>query len=98
MTTLRELVRRHLRSTDYVPNAGEVPVLEITDQGAMLSKLVQDIQGGANDIGHWTESEWEEVLSEECGVEEDYMSDALEQVASWGVVDDDYYYPPEEGP
>jgi hypothetical protein len=97
MTTLRELARRHFRKGGYTPNASDTPERVIVDQPAVIAQLVQNIQAGANDIGRWTEDEWRDVLSEECGVEDDYMSDALEQVASWGVVDDSYYFPEEEG-
>lgn len=95
-TTLRDLARRHFNPNGYTPNAGETVVREIVDSSASVTKFVRDLQAGANDLGRWTESEWKDVLTAEFGIDEEYMSDAMEQVASWGVVDDDYYYAEEE--
>jgi hypothetical protein len=78
-----------LRGDDFVPNGAG-------DPHAAMSGFLLNLQLGHNDVSRWTESEWREVLGEVIGIEDEYMADALESVASWGVVDDTAWEP-EEG-
>ena len=94
MSNLRELALRHFG--EFVPNAGIRGPIGHDDPHAALTSFVRNLQSGHNDVSAWTESEWGEVLTDVVGVEDEYLADALESVASWGVVDD-AAYEPEEG-
>jgi uncharacterized tellurite resistance protein B-like protein len=82
-------------SRQMTPNASDLAQAP-DEPTAALSGFLMQVGHSGGDLDSWSEEQWEQVLSEKFGIGEDYMADALEQVASWGVVDNDWYEP-EEG-
>lgn len=89
--SLHSLARRHFLG--HTPNPSNPLVRQVVDPNAALTGFLLNLQQGHNDIDGWTEAEWKDVLQSELGVGDDDLSDLLENVASWGVVDDDFHYP-----
>lgn len=54
--------------------------------GMTFTDFIHFVQSNHNDIGSWTEDDWV-TAALACGVREERLCDAMEEVASWGVVD-----------
>lgn len=62
------------------------------DAGALLTGFLLGLQQRGGDVARWTEADWAEFLKDELNVPEEYLPDYLETVASWGIVDDAYWF------
>lgn len=70
----------------YHPNAGE--------QGPALTEILVQLQGRGADMARWSMDDWEHVLAAEFGIDADHMPDYLEEIATWGAVDDAFWEEP----
>lgn len=92
---LDSVVGQFFFGEDYTPNAAKGRVVEVVDRSAALTALVVEMQTAGADVSRWSEDEWRKILSERFAVDEDEMGDYLEKLASWGIVDNNWYL--EEG-
>ncbi|MDA0366580.1 MAG: hypothetical protein O2843_12085 [Chloroflexi bacterium] len=81
----------HGGSDGYTPNRAKETVVEVVDPGALLNEFLLELQEGGGDISRWSEEDWRSVLCAKFQVCDDEVSDYLERLASWGVVDNDWY-------
>jgi hypothetical protein len=65
------------------------------DPAVMLNQFLYEIQKSGNDLSSWDEEDWREALLRFGFAEED-LPDALENLASWGVVDNFVWEVPED--
>lgn len=84
---LSQLAEEFFRN-EYVPNRAGTTVRRIEDPSAALTDFLHYVQSRGADMARWTEVEWIDVLVNKFQVLGDRVVDHLEQVASWGVVDD----------
>lgn len=56
------------------------------DYGVRVNQFVDAVQSKGQDLSQWGEDEWRAAL-EKLGVPDEAVFDMLENVASWGVVD-----------
>lgn len=56
------------------------------DSGVRVNEFVAELQAQGADVGRWSEEQWFEALRK-LGVPEDDLADEMENLASWGVVD-----------
>ena len=85
MSDLTKLSNQFFFGGDYVPNPE--PVIEVIDSGALLNEFLVELQQAGGDITQFSEDDWKTLLQERFDVSEDELGDFLEQLASWGVVD-----------
>ena len=74
---------------DYTPNRAKSCVLEVVDRGAALSEFMVQFQTSGGDVSRYSEDDWREILAEKFDVHPDEMGDYLEQLAAWGIVDNE---------
>ena len=85
MSELQKIVNQFVHGSEMRPNPEEVA--EIIDTGAFLNDFILTYQLAGGDIAQFPEEDWREVLSRTFQVGEDELADAMEQLAAWGVVD-----------
>lgn len=74
----------------------ENPDSEYDDPEMRLTRFMHQMQQAGNDVSSWNEEDWEAALLK-LGFDEDDIFAALENVASWGVVDNyDWESPTEQ--
>lgn len=78
--TLHSLVREFMAGQAYRANPPPTPMVPVR-------QFLLAYQGGDNDISHFSEEEWFDALRDDFGIDGDFVGDALEEVAGWGVVD-----------
>ena len=66
-------------------------MVEVVDPSATLTALLVEMQEAGADVSRWSEDDWRKVLSERFGLDDDDMADYLEKLASFGVVDNNWY-------
>ena len=76
---------------DYTPNRAAACVVEIVDSDAALSEFMVQLQEAGGDVACFSEEDWRDLLEKKFQVHPDEMGDYLEQLAAWGVVDNNWY-------
>jgi len=91
--TLMAVARQYF-GPSYVPNApaeAQEVALHVPDKAAALSGMIGQMQASGADIGAYSEDEWIDVLRGYLDVDDEHLSDYLEQIAGWGIVDVAWY-------
>ena len=78
MASLILLVDQFNKRPLHNPPVGDVRV--------RVEEFIAEVQAGGADLGRWTEDEWIRALRK-LGLNDEQIADELENVASWGVVD-----------
>lgn len=85
MSELNKIVNQFLHGSEVVPNRALAE--EIIDHGALLADFMVNYQLAGGDVAQFGEEDWILVLRSKFKMNEDQIADAMEQLAAWGVVD-----------
>ena len=85
MTELDKIVNQFLHGSEVTPN--RAPADDIIDHGALLADFMVNYQLAGGDVSQFGEEDWIMVLRSKFRLNDDEIADAMEQLAAWGVVD-----------